>query len=221
MAVGGVILLCFLFAYVQVFAQQKSDGSIFVAAYWPVFTSSQLVRFDYKSADGSLAPFTSVFSYDQGSASMLYNNYDSSLNWLNRWYYQYRPGFGIAEYRDDYPNNKKVVMAPPIGWGEYASIGAWYENYPQFDTLKCSPPASGSGVQLVLFEEHLSSIEIRNVTFQDVLVFSYSQSWNSKAPTGARYWMALGVGPIAVQFILNNVTSARADAVISHATQLP
>jgi hypothetical protein len=99
---------------------------IFVPAYWPLFATPELRRFDYKSSDPSLPAFTSVFSYDVGSASMLYNNYDASLTWLNRWYYQYRPGFGIAEWRDDY-NGKKLVMSPPIGWGEYSRIGANYE----------------------------------------------------------------------------------------------
>ena len=83
---------------------------IFVPAYWPLFKTHELRRFDY-TGDG---PFTSVFSYDVGSDSMLYNNYSGSGEWLNRWYYQYRTGFGIAEWRDDTPG-KKVVMNPPIG----------------------------------------------------------------------------------------------------------
>ena len=41
---------------------------------------------------------------------MLYNNYDSAGTWLNKWFYRYNPGFGVAEWRDDYPNNKKVVL---------------------------------------------------------------------------------------------------------------
>ncbi len=65
-------------------APVDSQGSIFVAAYWPNWTGSKLVRFDYVSEDGSLPPFASVFSYDAGSNSMLYNNYDASMNWLNR-----------------------------------------------------------------------------------------------------------------------------------------
>jgi hypothetical protein len=104
----------------------RTAGDVFVPAYWPLFTTGELRRFDYESTDASLPPFTSVFSYDVGSASMLYNNYDHDLTWLNRWYYQYRPSFGIAEWRDDY-NGKKLVMSPPIGWGEYGSIGKCYK----------------------------------------------------------------------------------------------
>jgi hypothetical protein len=47
---------------------------IFVPAYWPLFATREMRRFDYKSSDPSLPAFTSVFSYDLGSASMLYNN---------------------------------------------------------------------------------------------------------------------------------------------------
>ena len=37
--------------------------------------------------------------------------------------------------------------------------------------------------------------------YQDVIQFSYLQNWDGKPATGARYWMALGVGPIATQFL--------------------
>ena len=63
---------------------------LFVPAYWPLFKTGELRRFDYKGTD--MPPFTSVFSYDKGSDSMLYDNFDSSFKWLNRWYYQYRTG---------------------------------------------------------------------------------------------------------------------------------
>ncbi|NDB70317.1 MAG: hypothetical protein EB015_20390, partial [Methylocystaceae bacterium] len=88
---------------------------LFVPAYWPLFKTHELRRFDYTGKD--LPPFTSVFSYDVGSDSMLYNNYDANGAWLNKWFYQYRTGFGIAEWRDDYSGGKKVVLSPPIGWG--------------------------------------------------------------------------------------------------------
>jgi len=174
-------------------------SKIFVPAYWPIFKTHELRRFDYTCI--SAPSFTSVFSYDQGSDSMLYNNYDSNNTWLNRWYYQYRTGFGIAEWRDDYPGGKKVVMNPPIGWGEIVDLGSTYENKPQFDFFKCWPPASSSGEQIVVFEQRLDSMFVKNVTYQDVIVFSYLQSWNGKPATGARYWMALGVGPIVTTFL--------------------
>ena len=172
---------------------------LFVPAYWPFFKSGELRRFDYSNPD---APsFTSVFSYDKGSDSMLYNNYDSAGTWLNKWYYQYRTGFGVAEWRDDYPNNKKVVLNPPIGWGEFQEVGSDYINYPRFDFFKCWPPAASKGVQIVHFEEQISQMNVLGVYYQDVIKFSYLQNWDGKPATGARYWMALGVGPIATQFL--------------------
>lgn len=195
--------------------------SILVPAYWPLFTTHELRRFDYKAKDGS-PPFTSVFSYDVGSKSMLYNNYDASLKWLNRWYYQYQTGFGIAEWRDDYPGNKKIVMKPPIGWGEFQNVGSIYQNKPKFDPLQCWPPATGCGDQIVSFEQHLSSFTAMDVTYSDVIQFSYLQSWNGKPATGARYWMALGIGPVATQFLLQDATdpkkiseTTRWDAVVT------
>ena len=177
--------------------------SILVPAYWPLFTTSELRRFDYTCEEG-IAPFTSVFSYDVGSKSMLYNNYDSSLKWLNRWYYNYQPGFGISEWRDDYPGGKKVVMDPPIGWGEFQDVGTNYQNKPAFSPLQCWPPAFGSGLQFVLFEQRLPYYSAGGTTYNDVLVFSYLQSWGGKAATGCRYWMALGIGPVACQFLVQD-----------------
>jgi len=179
-------------------------SNIFIPAYWPLFTTHELRRFDYVAK--GVPNFTSVFSYDAGSASMLYNNYDSNNIWLNRWYYQYRTGFGIAEWRYDYPNNKKVVMNHPIGWGEFTYVGGKYENKPQFDFIKCWPAATGSGEQIVSFEDHLPVMTVNGVAYNDVIQFSYLQSWGGKPATGARYWMALGIGPIATQFLTQSAT---------------
>ena len=193
---------------------------IFVPAYWPLFKTHELRRFDYRAPD--LPPFTSVFSYDAGSDSMLYNNYDSNGAWLNKWYYQYRTGFGIAEWRDDYPNNKKVVLSPAIGWGEFQEVGSDYINYPKFDFFKCWPPATSNGVQIVHFEQRLSSFTAGTMTYSDVIQFTYLQNWNGKPATGARYWMALGVGPVATQFLTQSATdpkvineTGRWDAVVT------
>jgi hypothetical protein len=175
-------------------------GKIFIPAYWPFFKTSELRRFDYTAPD--TPSFTSVFSYDKGSDSMLYNNYDANHTWLNRWYYRYNPGFGVAEWRDDYPNNKKVVLSPAIGWGEFQDIGSTYINYPKFDFFKCWPPATSNGTQIVAFEQYLNAYK----SYYDVLVFSYLQNWNGKPATGARYWMALGVGPVATQFLTQDAT---------------
>lgn len=177
---------------------------LFIPAYWPFFKSGELRRFDYQAPD--TPSFTSVFSYDKGSDSMLYNNYDSAGTWLNKWFYRYNPGFGVAEWRDDYPNNKKVVLSPAIGWGEFQDVGSDYINYPRFDFFKCWPPASSSGVQIVHFEEHISQMNVLGAYYQDVIQFTYLQNWNGKPATGARYWMALGVGPIKTQFLTQEAT---------------
>ena len=176
-----------------------ANSPLLVPAYWPLFKTHELRRFDYSAPN--TPSFTSVFSYDVGSDSMLYNNYDAAGTWLNRWYYRYNPGFGIAEWRDDYPDNKKIVLKPAIGWGEFQAVPSTYQNKPKFDFLKCSPMAFCSGEQIVSFEQHLQTYIATSQSYSDVLVFSYLQSWNGKPATGARYWMALGVGPVATQFI--------------------
>jgi hypothetical protein len=172
---------------------------IFVPSYWPLFKTGELRRFDYVAPD--TPSFTSVFSYDKGSDSMLYNNYLPDGSWGNRWYYRYVTGFGISEWRDDYPKGKKVVLNPPIGWGEFQEVGSDYIDYPKFDFFKCWPPASSKGVQIVHFEERISQMQVLGDYYQDVIKFSYLQNWDGKPATGARYWMALGVGPIATQFL--------------------
>lgn len=174
-------------------------AKIFVPAYWPLFKTGELRRFDYVAPD--TPSFTSVFSYDKGSDSMLYNNYLPDGSWGNRWYYRYNTGFGIAEWRDDYPKGKKVVLNPPIGWGEFQEVGSDYIDYPKFDFFKCWPPAASKGVQIVHFEQRLSAFTACAVTYQDVIQFTYLQNWDGKPATGARYWMALGVGPVATQFL--------------------
>jgi hypothetical protein len=174
-------------------------AKIFVPAYWPLFKTGELRRFDYVAPE--TPSFTSVFSYDKGSDSMLYNNYDSVGTWLNKWYYRYNTGFGIAEWRDDYPKGKKVVLNPPIGWGEFQDVGSDYIDYPKFDFFKCWPPAASRGTQIVHFEEQISQMNVLGDYYQDVIKFSYLQNWDGKPATGARYWMALGVGPIATQFL--------------------
>lgn len=198
---------------------------IFIPDYWPLFVTGELRRFDYTAIDDSMPPITSVFAYDKGSNSMLYIDYDAHLTEKDRWYYQYRPGFGIAEWRDDYPGGKKVVMNPPIGWGEYQDIGSDYINYPKMDLFRSWPPAMAKGVQICHYEQLLDKFRVQTgVIYPDVLVFTYLQSWDGKPAGGARYWMAKGVGPIAVQWLAQDPTNpyskpiiqtARMDAVVS------
>lgn len=169
-------------------------ANIFIPEYWPLFKTTERRRFDYGS-------FSSVFSYDAATDSMIYADYDDKGVWKDSWFYQYRPGFGIAEWRDDYPG-KKVVMDPPIGWAEYAEIGSVYTNNPQMSFWKSWPPQFGSGKQTVVFEAlHSVFISDSGVVYHDVLQFTYQQKWGSGLQTGARYFFAKGIGPVSVQWI--------------------
>ena len=203
---------------------------IFVPEFWPLWTTpGKLRRFDYRAIDGSMPPITSVFSYDVGTNSMLLTDYNAHLQFQDVWYYQYRPNFGIAEWRDDYPGGKKVVMdgafGTPIGWGEWQEIGGSYVNYPKMNPLQSWPPAAAKGVQCVAYEAMLPYFKLDNgKTYNDVLQFTYLQAWDGKPGGGARYWNAKGVGPIAVQWIAQDpsdplgkplIQTARMDAVVT------
>ena len=199
-------------------------SDIFIPFYWPLFKTNELRRFDYTAIDGSMPPLTSVFSYDKGTDSMLLIDYDSHLTWKDTWYYQYRKGFGVAEWRDDYPE-KKIVMTPPIGWGEREKIGGSYVNYPKMDLFRSWPPAMAKGIQICHYEALIPSMTLtNNNTYSDVLQFTYLQAWDGKPGTGARYWMANGVGPIAQQWLAQDpkdpngkpiIQTARMDAIVT------
>jgi hypothetical protein len=208
-------------------------SKVFIPAYWPIFKTGELRRFDYTAVDGSMPPITAVFSYDKGSDSMLYIDYDAHLTWKDTWYYRYNVGSGINEWRDDYPG-KKIVMSPPIGWGEWQDIGSDFICYPKMNPLQSWPPAMAKGIQICHYEKLLSSwsyplitsmsTAVQTATYNDVLVFTYLQSWDGKPGTGARYWMANGVGPVSVQWLAQDpkdpygkpiIETARMDAVVT------
>lgn len=208
-------------------------------SYWPMFTTSEQRRFDYTSPDGSLAPITSVFQYDPATKSMLYQEYDADMVWQDTWYYRARPGYGIAEWRDDYPQRnrlaevffgptKKVVLATPIGWGENLPVGGVYQNRPRFSFSRSTPPQIGVGCQYVRLEAVLDEFTTRDgTTYDDVIRFVYQQKWGTGPQAGARYWMAKGVGPVAIQWVGEDpqthqpVESVRIDAVVSTVTPFP
>jgi len=200
-------------------------SNIFVPAYWPIFKTHELRRFDYVAVDGSMPPLTSVFSYDVGSDSMLYIDYDAHLTWKDTWYYRYNVGIGINEWRDDYPGGKKVVLSPPIGWGENQLIGSDYITYPKMSLFQSWPPAMANGIQICHYEALIPSMTLtNNNTYFDVLQFTYMQAWDGKPGTGARYWMANGVGPIAQKWLAQDpkdpyskpiIQTARMDATVT------
>lgn len=183
--------------------------TINVVEYWPFWTTpGKMRRFDYTAIDESMPPITSVFSYDTGSKSMLLTDYNAQLQIQDIWYYDYRPGKGgVAEFRDDYPTQrKKVVMdgmfGRPIFWGDVETIGTSIINYPKMNPLLSSPPAFAGGCQCVAFESFLPSLRLSNGSvYNDILQFSYLQSWDGHAAGGARYWFARGVGPIRIVWL--------------------
>lgn len=183
--------------------------------FWPFFTAGKR-RFDYRLEADDAIQFSSVFSFDPATASMLYRDFDGAGKWLDTWFYQQRPGFGVAEWRDDYPGKCKVFREP-IGWGDVVDVGTVYQNEPCVDVFRTWPPTWPlKGWQMVAYEARLESLTLRTgATFEDVLQFVYFQRWGSLG--GARYWMARGVGPIAVQWIAptNMSTSGRYDAAVS------
>jgi hypothetical protein len=193
--------------------------TINVVEYWPFWTTpGKLRRFDYTAIDDSMPPITAVFAYDVGSKSMLYVDYDAHLNWKDTWYLKYDPRNGVMEWRDDYEGGKKVVMNPGIGWGNIQEIGGSYINYPKMDPFQSWPPAMAQGVQIVAYEELLPSFRLTNgKVYNDVLVFTYLQSWSGKPGGGARYWMAKGVGPIAVQWLAQDPTNPYSKPLIQTA----
>ena len=207
-------------------------------SYWPLFMTGEKRKFYYTTEDGSLDAIISTFEYDPASKSMLYKDYNAAGEWQDTWYYYAKSGYGIAEWRDDYPQRvdwlrtffgptKKVVMSEPIGWGENLPIGGVYTNYPKFDPLKSRPPQVSDGWQWVQLEDVLPSFTTRHGdTYSDVIQFWYQQRWGTGQQSGARYWMAKGVGPVAVQWIAPNpttgqpVVTARMDAIVTYENQL-
>lgn len=201
--------------------------------YWPLFMTGEKRKFYYTTGDGSLEPIISTFEYDLASKSMLYKDFNAKGEWQDTWYYYAKAPYGIAEWRDDYPQKntwqkaifgpvKKVVMSEPIGWGDLMPVGGTYTNYPQFDPFKCCPPQISSGWQWVMLEAVLPSFTTRHGdTYNDVIQFWYQQKWGSGQQAGARYWMAKGVGPVALQWIAPNpqtgqpVVTARMDAIVT------
>ncbi len=204
-----------------------------LASYWPVFTGDGERRFDFTAVDGSLDPITSIFSYDPATKSMLQKEYTTAdMGWRDTWYYTPKPGYGIAEWRDDYPQDnafltaifgpvKKVVLAVPIGWGENLAVGGVYENAPVFSVLRSSPPQINFGSQYVRLEAVLDEFTTRSGTYTDVAQFSYLQQWGFGLKIGARYWMAKDVGPVAIQWIGVNpdtgllIQTVQIDAVVT------
>ena len=176
-----------------------------VSDYWPFFAQGAR-RFDYSLPDSEKIEFSSVFSYDRDTQSMLYKDFDADGKWLDTWYFQQRPGVGVAEWRDDYPGKRKV-FCEPIGWGDWADVGSVYSNEPRVDIFRTWPPTLPlTGSQFVSFEGRLDKLTLRDgAEYLDVLQFVYFQKWGTFG--GARYFNARGVGPVALEWLAPDIAA--------------
>ena len=204
---------------------------IAVSHYWPFFTTPEVRTFSYTDKTGKVAPFISKFSYGASTNCMLCQDFDNGV-YTDTWYLQYDPVLGVKEVRDDYPQTnkllaslfgptKKQLLSSPILWGNEVEVGQVITCSPSYNTFGSTPPIIGTGFQAVLFEALLPSLTLASgKEYPNILQFMYAQTW-SGVTTGARYWMAEGVGPIAISWLgygpAGNVTvtEPRADAVIT------
>src|SRR3974390_1496767 len=179
-----------------------------VADYWPfdlVKSPGKTRSFHYTDPTGAQAPFTSAFGaqasltsafgYDPTPNLLVYVDSDANGKWTDTWLLQV-DAQGISEVSDWYPGGKKLYYKEPIRWGGMVAVPGTIHNSPVYDPFKSTPLTFGAGFQAVSFE-CITTMD----GYTDVLQFCYAQSWNGKTPTGGRYWMARGVGPIALQWL--------------------
>lgn len=194
--------------------------------YWPQPPLGKIHHFHYTDAGPTsdtnapvkLDDMYSLFVQDPDTNSVLYVDYDKDVKWKDTWYLQYRQGYGIAEWRDDniiekedwktkiFGKRNKIVFRKnyPIWWGDFCEIGKEYTNHPSSDFFASCPPQFINGTQTTKYESKLDSFTLSNGdTYKNVIVIMYQQSWGSKT-AGARYWMAKGIGPVAVQWVAPN-----------------
>jgi hypothetical protein len=205
----------------------------FVRDYWPQYFSPKVgnVRFDY-AANSSLAKWTAVYYYDPATAAMKLDSYDANAVWEDSWYLQSVVGSGsnagVWEIQDNLPQTNAILALifgkmiirryrVPIWWGNAINIGTIVSNRPSLDTFRCVPPQSGTGFQAIAFEQMLDSfVSSTGVTYHNVLVMLYQQTWPGGTTSGARMWMAKGIGPVANQWVAGSVVEPRQDAVVTY-----
>lgn len=204
----------------------------FVRDYWPQYFAPRtgFTRFDY-AANSALAAWTTIFHYDAPTAAMKLETYDANAAWMNSWYLQSVIGSGsnagVWEVRDDLPQTNwlwKLLFGNliisrykvPIWWGNQINIGTIIYNRPSYDPSKCVPPQFGTGFQAISFEQMLDTfVSSTGVTYRNVLVFLYQQTWPGSITTGARMWMAKGIGPVANQWVAGSIVQPRQDATVT------
>ena len=199
--------------------------TFFIPDYWPAPVYGKIYNFHYVTVDKSMPDLIAKFVLSDDKKDILYVDYNAAGEWQDTWYMRYYIGKGLMEWRDDYPKGgwfgqrKKVVMDPPIGWGDWGTIGGSYKNFPKMNPLASNPPAFQSGTQVVIWESWLPEMTLSNGDrYEDIVTMVYQQSWGKKT-SGARYYMAKGIGPIALNWIAPDpnspghfITTARMDA---------
>lgn len=168
-----------------------------VKDYWPfdLVPKSDTRMFVY---EGGLE---SVFLFDPDTDALKFLNYKPddkhTQQWVNTWYLQLDKQGAVWEIRDDYPG-KTLAFSPAIGWGNVQKVKDVYTNKPEYDTLRCHPPAIGEGTQTVVFE-HRGPYDAPANHYPDVVQVACVQIWGH-GTSWLRLWLAKGVGPVAWQF---------------------
>lgn len=191
--------------------------SINVVEYWPfdLFGTTHTRTFSYTDKTGVIPNFSSKFWYRKSLNQLVYSDYNAAGVWQDDWHMTYDPKRGVQEVSDWYPQKSNTLgaifgptqkqnLSTPIFWGNVVTIGQIVSNNPVYNPLTSTPPycVHGSGTQAVSFEAILPELTLSTgITYTNVLQFVYSQSWNGGKVMGGRYWMAHGLGPIAISWM--------------------
>lgn len=213
--------------------------SIKALDYWPTPGIGAIQCFHYKDAgpqadtvvSATMPDMYSLFVWDDKTSSLLYVDYDKDMKWKDTWYIRHRLGKGLEEWRDDniiektdwktkiFGTRNKIVFRDdyPIRWGDVVELGKTYTSYPKSNFFACSPPQLLNGTQSFCYQERIDSFN----GYKDVVTLIYNQAWG-KNNGGAKYWMARGIGPVAVQWITRQgdkvITTNRMDATVTWRT---
>ncbi len=201
-----------------------------MADYWPfdLVTSGGTRTFHYTCVDNPGTFVRSVFLHDAPTNSLRLDA-STEQGYQSTWFLRYRPGFGVAEWRNDYPltgwrrrllGAKRLVFAEPIGWGDRLGVGQEFANAPRVDARRSRVSLPLRGRHWLRVEHHHEAFTTANGTsFGDVVQLVCQQTFGRKTD-GARYWLARNVGPIALQWVAPRpdtgemFQSGRFDAVV-------
>lgn len=202
-----------------------------MADYWPfdLARTGDVRVFHYTCPDNPSVFVRSAFRFDRSTGSLLLEA-SSEQGRQSTWYLRHQPGFGVAEWRNDYPatgwggrifGGKRIVFSEPIGWGDRLAVGHEFANGPRVDMARSRGCLPARGRQWLRLEGHHATFTTANgASYGDVIQLVYRQRFGRKTD-GARYWLARDVGPVALQWAAPRpdtgeiVESGRFDAVVS------